>query len=116
MKDRLHAAALRVFGRLPRRVRRMIVRRVAPSFTVGALCRVERADGHVLLIRQSYRTRWGLPGGLLEKGEEASTAAVRELKEEVGLDVVLVGPPAVVVDAPPRRVDIVFNGRPANAN
>jgi len=46
----------------------------------------------VLLIRDSYRN-WGFPKGHLEGGEDAATAAVREIAEETGLtDLVLHGP------------------------
>lgn len=89
----------------------MVVRRVAPSFTVGAMCVIERADGRVLLIRHLYRQRWGIPGGLLERHETPTDAARREVREEVGLDVQLIGEPAVNVDADPRRIDIVFRAR-----
>lgn len=108
----LHLLLLRVFGRLPVRARRSVVRLITPSFTVGANCVVERDDGALLLVRQVYRSRWGLPGGLLERGEDPAAAVVREVKEEVGLDVDVVGEPAVVVDARARRVDVVFRGRP----
>jgi 8-oxo-dGTP diphosphatase len=111
--DRLHHAALQVYRRLPVRARRVVVRTLAPSFTVGAICVIERQDGAVLLIRQSYRERWGLPGGLLRRGEPAPEAAVREVREEIGLDVVLQGEPAVVVDPRPQRVDLVFRARVA---
>lgn len=76
------------------------------------MCVIERADGRVLLIRHLYRQRWGVPGGLLERHERPADAARREVREEVGLDVELVGPPAVNVDAGPRRVDIIFRARP----
>jgi len=110
---RLHLALLRIYRRLPTRARRAVVRRVAPQFTVGALCVIERDDGHLLLIRQSYRNHWGLPGGLLKKHEAPEDAARREISEEVGLTVALVGEPVVVVDSEPRRVDIVYRARPA---
>ena len=112
MLRRLHLLALAVFRRLPVRARRRVVRTLAPSFTVGAICLIERSDGSLLLVRQSYRHRWGVPGGLLQRGERPEDAARREVREEVGLDVELVGEPAVVVDAIPRRVDIVFRARP----
>jgi len=57
---------------------------------------VERADGQVLLVRHSYRQSWGLPGGLLKRGEDPATAALREAAEEVGLAVDLDGEPTVV--------------------
>jgi 8-oxo-dGTP diphosphatase len=109
---RLHGVLLSVFGRLPRVVRRRIVRTIAPSFTVGAICVIERGDGHVVLIRQRYRNHWGLPGGLLARGESPEDAARREVREEIGLDVRLIGEPAVVVDADLRRVDVVFRAEP----
>lgn len=43
----------------------------------------------VLVIRRAYRGRnagqWGLPGGRLDQGETAEQAAIRELREELGL-------------------------------
>jgi len=108
----LHALALRAFGRLPRRVRRQLVRWGAPSFTVGALCVIQRSDARILLVSQSYRSGWGLPGGLMARGEVPEDAVRREVREEVGLEVV-VGAPTVVVDPVPRRVDVVFGAEPA---
>jgi 8-oxo-dGTP diphosphatase len=107
----LHGLLLGAFGRLPRTARRRIVRLVAPSFTVGALCVIEH-DGHIVLIRQRYRNRWGLPGGLLMRREAPHDAARREVREEIGIDVELLGDPAVVVEAGVQRVDIVFRARP----
>lgn len=43
--------------------------------------------GRVLLIRNSYVKYFGLPGGNVRRNETALQAAVRELREEVGLDV-----------------------------
>ena len=110
---RLHRFVLQIYRRLPRRGRRWIVRSIAPSFTVGAMCIIERADGDVLLVRHSYRDRWGVPGGLLKRREDPAEGARREVREEVGLDIELLGEPAVVVDAHPQRVDLVFRARPA---
>jgi 8-oxo-dGTP diphosphatase len=103
-----------VYQQLPTVLRRMVVRRVAPTFSVGAMCIIERADGRVLLIRHLYRQRWGVPGGLLQRRETPNDAARREVREEVGLDVELIGEPAVNVDADPRRIDIVFRARPVD--
>jgi 8-oxo-dGTP diphosphatase len=91
-----------------------VVHRLAPSFTVGAICVVERTDGALLLVRHSYRERWGFPGGLLQRGEDVAVGGRREVLEEVGLEVELVGEPAVVVEPAPRRVDVVFRARPVD--
>lgn len=113
MRFGLHVLLLRVFGRLPVPLRRSVVRTLTPSFTVGSNCVIERDDGAILLVRQVYRRRWGLPGGLLERGESPADAVLREVDEEVGLAVEVVGEPAVVVDPRARRVDVVFRARPA---
>jgi 8-oxo-dGTP pyrophosphatase MutT (NUDIX family) len=108
-------ALLLIWRRLPRLMRRWIVRTVAPSFTVGAACVVEDGEGSILLVRLVYREAWGLPGGLIKRNEDVATCARREVSEEIGIDVELVGDPAVVVDSPPQRVDVVFRARPAGA-
>ena len=114
LRIRGHRLLLRAFQTFPRSMRRVIVRVVSPSYTVGAICVIERPDGHVLLVRQAYRKRWGIPGGLLKRGEDPAVGARREVFEEVGIAVELIGPPAVVVDADPQRVDIVFAARPSS--
>lgn len=53
---------------------------------VGAL--VERA-GAVLLVREG--DRWFLPGGMLEAGETPHDGAVREVREETGIDIEVTG-------------------------
>lgn len=113
MHPGLHRAVLRLFRVLPTPARRRVVRTISPSFTVGSMCFIERDDGALLLVEHIYRRRWGVPGGLLEKREHPADAAIREVREEVGLDVVLLGEPAVVVDPVPQRVDIVYRARMA---
>jgi 8-oxo-dGTP diphosphatase len=95
-------------------MRRVLVRWGSPSYTVGSICVIERPDGAILLVRQAYRGNWGLPGGLLKRKEDPAEAARREVFEETGLVIELAGEPAVVVDAQPQRVDVVFRARPAS--
>ena len=110
----VHRAALGVFRRLPVHARRRVVRTIAPSYTVGSICIIERADGALLLVRLTYRDRWGLPGGLLKRGESTDDAARREVREEVGLDVRLLGAPELVVDSVAQRVDVIYRAQPAD--
>lgn len=114
LRARGHRGLLRLYRLLPRRVRRLLVRLASPSYTVGAICVISRPDGHVLLVRQAYRRRWGIPGGLVKRGEDPAVAARREVFEEVGIAIELLGPPAVVVDPDPQRVDLVFRARPSS--
>ena len=44
-------------------------------------------EGKVLLQKRGDSGKWGFPGGAVELGETPEQAAVRELKEETGLDV-----------------------------
>ena len=109
-----HRGFLRVYSTMPALLRRWTVRLIAPSYTVGSICVIERPDGHVMLVRQAYRRRWGIPGGLLKRGDDPADGARREVFEEVGIRVELVGPPAVVVDPGPQRVDVIYRARPVS--
>ncbi|QBX56805.1 NUDIX domain-containing protein [Nocardioides seonyuensis] len=44
-------------------------------------------DGHVLTVRKQGTSRFMLVGGKLEPGESALEAAIRETREEVGIEV-----------------------------
>lgn len=108
LASRVRRVGLRVFARLPGRARSRLVRWGAPSFQVGAMCYIERADGAVLLVRDRYRAGWGLPGGLVKRGEHPIEAARREAREEVGLDLAVAVHAVVVVEPRVRRVDVVY--------
>ncbi|MBM4257992.1 MAG: NUDIX hydrolase [Deltaproteobacteria bacterium] len=52
---------------------------------------IELASGGIVLIRRKNPPPgWALPGGFIDYGESAETAAIREAKEETSLDVQLV--------------------------
>jgi len=46
-----------------------------------------RDNGDVLFLRMTYRNGWGLPGGLIGRGERPAFTAQREIAEELGIDV-----------------------------
>lgn len=55
---------------------------------VVAVTVVVRDDaGRVLLIKRSDNSLWALPGGAQDVGESTAQAAIREVKEETGLQV-----------------------------
>lgn len=57
----------------------------APYIGAGAVTAVVRQDGRLLLIERLDDGHWDLPGGFLQLGENATHAAVREVREETGL-------------------------------
>ena len=63
----------------------------------GVVYRLEDGQPVYLLIRDSYKN-WGFPKGHIEKGEQPSAAAVREVAEETGLDTVDVRGDIDVID------------------
>jgi 8-oxo-dGTP pyrophosphatase MutT (NUDIX family) len=61
----------------------------------GVIVGCQREDGRWLLIRRSENVAAPLkvcfPGGAVETGEDRDSAALREMREEVGLTVKLIG-------------------------
>jgi ADP-ribose pyrophosphatase YjhB (NUDIX family) len=107
LRRRGYTAALLAFRRLPAPVRRGLVRAGTPGYTVGAVCALEHGE-RVLFLRQPHREGWSLPGGLLDRGETAQEAVVRELWEETGLRVEVGLPLTTQVNPQVRRVDVIF--------
>lgn len=63
----------------------------------GVVVRLSESGPRVLLIRDPYR-KWGLPKGHLEPGESSEEAALREVREETGLDGLRLGPDLGEID------------------
>lgn len=70
------------------------VRFVVPRQRVGVALITFNIDGEILLLRHVFHTAipWGLPGGWLGRNEAPEDGLIRELREEIGLDLSL-GPP-----------------------
>jgi 8-oxo-dGTP diphosphatase len=77
----------------------------APIVSAGAVVLRKGAGGpEVLLVHRPKYDDWSFPKGKADPGEHVTTAAVREVAEETGLDVRL-GPPL------PGQEYVVRNGR-----
>lgn len=60
---------------------------VVPSTTAV----VVDSEGRIALVHRKDNGLWALPGGGMELGESIEDCAVREVKEETGLDVEITG-------------------------
>jgi len=63
----------------------------SPEATVGAInTKVENGTRYILLALRNtepYKNFWSLPGGHIDPCETVEQAVIREIKEEVGLDI-----------------------------
>jgi ADP-ribose pyrophosphatase YjhB (NUDIX family) len=111
MMDRRRRLFGRLFRAVPGPIRDFAVRRTTPSYVLGAMCRVERDDGRVLLVKPSYRSVWTLPGGVSARGESPIDCMRRELHEETGVRCEVIGEPVVLLDPKRRMLDFVYRAR-----
>lgn len=59
-----------------------------PKFEVAS-CFLEVGDKFLLLHRQNFKSegnKWGVPAGKVEQGESVEEALLREIQEEIGLE------------------------------
>lgn len=70
------------------------MQREFPSAPLAGVGAVVVEQGRVLLVRRGtepMKGRWSLPGGLLELGEPLAEGVAREVREETGLEVEVLG-------------------------
>ncbi len=63
------------------------------SSAIPVVCAVIEHEGHVLVAQRPAHKhlalKWEFPGGKVEPGESPETAIVREIREELGCDVIV---------------------------
>lgn len=70
----------------------------ASSLVPSANVVVINDAGQVLMIRRSDNDNWAVPGGAMELGESLVQAAVRETREETGVDCEITGLVGIYTD------------------
>ncbi|ORJ58689.1 NUDIX hydrolase [Geothermobacter hydrogeniphilus] len=78
-----------------------------PLHTVIVSCLVRNTSGEILLIRHPRRG-WELPQGHVEAGEELPTAAVREVREETGIEIRIERLAAIFSKLEPQPSAVIF--------
>ncbi|MFD3509317.1 NUDIX domain-containing protein [Nocardia sp. NPDC058666] len=63
----------------------------ANSLVPGGSVLVTDDEGRILMQRRGDSGNWSLPGGVMEIGETLEQCAVRETREETGLDIEITG-------------------------
>lgn len=74
-----------------------------PKKRMAAGALIKDAEGRILLVKPRYKDTWHLPGGVVELDESPLQGCLREVKEEIGLD--LCSPGMLTVDYSARRED-----------
>jgi 8-oxo-dGTP diphosphatase len=97
---------------LPRGVQWAILWLCNTHFLVGTVAVIRDDAGRVLVAKHTYRVGrpWGLLGGWVRRGEDPAATIVREVREETGLDVVVVAPVAVRRENP-AHLTIIYAAR-----
>ena len=80
---------LKIWRLFPGWLQNIASRIVRPLFQVFAAAVIFDQDKNILLVKTTYQRihPWGMPGGSLEYGEHPEAAVVREIREEMGLEV-----------------------------
>jgi ADP-ribose pyrophosphatase YjhB (NUDIX family) len=69
-------------------------RHIVPAVSVV----VTNDAGEILLIQRTDNNNWALPGGVVDIGESLPQAAIRETREETGIDCEITGLSGIYTD------------------
>jgi 8-oxo-dGTP diphosphatase len=82
-----------------------------PKHIVSAAAIVMNEDNKILLLRAPDRG-WEMPGGQVDEGESLTTAAIRETREETGIDIEIIRFCGIFQNVKGSICNTLFLGRP----
>lgn len=99
-----------LFRLIPSSVLRLSLFLGNAKFNHGAVAVITNNEGQVLLLRHVFRKSypWGFPSGFVNAGENAATAALRELKEETGFEAMVIHVGGTTLVAPRHLETVVY--------
>ncbi len=84
-----------------------------PKHRLATSVAVINKENQLLLIK-NWKRGWEFPGGYVENGESVKAAAVREVKEEAGIEIQLIKFCGITQNVKTSRCTLVFLGEPVN--
>lgn len=97
-------------------------RRTDYLYRVSIKSLIKNEKGEVLVVKETGRDWWDLPGGGMDHGEEIKHAIAREMKEEVNLEgdftyrIIDVDDPAYLSVHGFWQIRLIFEVKPENMN
>lgn len=88
-------------------------------YRVSMKCLVRNENDEVLVVKETGRNYWDLPGGGMDHGESIRLAIAREMKEEVNLEgefdyrVIAVEEPRMLVHINVWQLRLIFEVKPS---
>lgn len=84
--------------------------KMLPRKIVGSAVVFFNTKGEILVVKPDYREGWLLPGGTADTGESPCDCAIRETREELGLDIPDIQLVGVYHGSSPDSLKFIFNG------
>ncbi len=82
-----------------------------PKHRLAASVAVVNSENKILLVK-NWRRGWEFPGGYVDNSESVKAAAIREVKEEAGIEIHLTKLCGIIQDIEHSRCTVLFLGIP----